>query len=1395
VIWSRGVTLVVAGKQLHKCNPLPLAFKRYTTPWLLLIVFLLPALSGCGVSWVNAAAAEGLAVSPGTVSFGEVPVGQTAGRTVSFSNQGPKPIVITQISLKEPSFTLGGSSNLPATLAAGHTLNLDIRFNPATAGPATGQLTVVTDAVTEIGLSGAGAAVLTALGCVDSSLPPAGTVACTITLNTPAPAGGVTVALSSSDVAVIVPSSTTVPAGAVKASFQAMTHLVGTAHAATLTATDGAVSKSIALQLKAGVPTLSVSPNSILFGSVAVDTPAVRYVTLSSTGTAPVTVDSAALTGPGFAIVGGVFPVTLAPAQALTLGVRFNPGGAGAASGRLTIASNSSTTAESIALAGTGTAALSALVCGESSMLGSGTDACTITLNAPAPAGGLVVSLFSSSSAVGVPGSAMVPANGVVVGFTAAVQMVGTSQVATISATAGGISKTFPLQLNAGVPILSVSAGSVAFGDVTMNRPAMRSVSLLSTGTEAVTVTAVTVTGAGFAVVGAALPVTLSPNIAVTLNVQFDPNVPGAATGQLIIRSNSVQNNSALVVLSGTGLEASSAYWLAPPVGSVNSLGSVTMSVADKGKVQLLSPIITGDGGPLVCVATSWNSAGTSLTITYSMGAAAVHVILRITPTPGGLNAEMDADQAAIASVDMGSWAPNLRAQPIPVPYYTSDVWYAPNLSAFVNGWWDWHATQATWLNGTAARYLPKTDGTFNRLHEVLAVAESPDLDAVFPAPGNTASPYISLLSGRTVIDIWNEGFSDVEQGLSDLGDYGITNCVAIIHDWQYAGYDNALPEQYPANLALGGGAGLQAAIGQGRADGCLVAVHENYLDYFPNYPDFQNSAVALNSDGSQILGWLNPTTGVQSLATKSSLMVPNAQKQSPLIHASYGTTASYLDVNSAAQPSSYDDMEASSPQAGQQLAYFQNSQALWAYEREAHDGPVLGEGGDHWYYSGLLDGVEAQLGAGDISANSEASVPLFVDFDLLQIHPLQVNHGMGYYSRWTRSGTWTMTTAQMDAYRMQEIAFGHAPFLTTNTWNNVPSAFTESNLVSPVATSYGTAKATSIQNLVEGAWTSSSAAAISGDFMQVQVAYDNGLTVVANGSATPIAWKDLTIPQYGWAAESANVLAYTAQCGTTICDYAQTATSIFANSRNQSDAQMGWGYARPSVNGVKQGVGRSFTIFFDWLVYRTLGTQTNYSSFVHFVDDSQALNASAGIVFQGDYQPNPATSLWQVGQTISVDPVTVEIPSSVPDGTYSIRVGLDDPASGKRLLLSGDNDGTERYIVGNLTISGGGAQVQFTAPPPSPSDPRLNASGSLVNFGTVQTDGMVSIVQEGGQWVLRPFPRNRNFQVLLNKAEFPIPAAIQTVGSSSSTITPADQGAWWRLPLTSQKSYSWPIK
>jgi hypothetical protein len=117
---------------------------------------------------------------------------------------------------------------------------------------------------------------------------------------------------------------------------------------------------SVTLTVNVGISTLTVNATSVGFGNVALNQPATQTLTLSSTGTAPVTVNSAVLTGIGFTLSGPTFPETLTPGQTATLNVQFDPTVLGAAAGVLTIVSTSSTNGTAaVALTGTGTSASS----------------------------------------------------------------------------------------------------------------------------------------------------------------------------------------------------------------------------------------------------------------------------------------------------------------------------------------------------------------------------------------------------------------------------------------------------------------------------------------------------------------------------------------------------------------------------------------------------------------------------------------------------------------------------------------------------------------------------------------------------------------------------------------------------------------------------------------------------------------------------------------------------------------------------------------------------------------------------------------------------------------------------------------------------------------------------
>jgi fibronectin type 3 domain-containing protein len=104
---------------------------------------------------------------------------------------------------------------------------------------------------------------------------------------------------------------------------------------------------------------LTVNATSVSFGSVPISTSSTQSVTLASTGSEPVTVNSVSVTGTGFSVSGVTFPVTLAPGQSVVVNVVFAPSASGAQSGQLTVVSNSvSNPSDAISMTGTGVVAV-----------------------------------------------------------------------------------------------------------------------------------------------------------------------------------------------------------------------------------------------------------------------------------------------------------------------------------------------------------------------------------------------------------------------------------------------------------------------------------------------------------------------------------------------------------------------------------------------------------------------------------------------------------------------------------------------------------------------------------------------------------------------------------------------------------------------------------------------------------------------------------------------------------------------------------------------------------------------------------------------------------------------------------------------------------------------------
>lgn len=855
-----------------------------------------------------------------------------------------------------------------------------------------------------------------------------------------------------------------------------------------------------------------------------------------------------------------------------------------------------------------------------------------------------------------------------------------------------------------------------------------------------------------------------------------------------------------------TGPDGTLEYqWTWPQSVQEGLFGSLTLNARMTGDAAVSVPLANAAALTWTQTATAtargWvaTNGGYQLWRRFSLGATTATV--RVTGQMMGktLALSVTCDQPLVSALDMGVWGPVVRRRQVVTPFYTGAIYYLPQENLFVNGLLDWTASGATSHNGTKASYAALTDGTRTPLRERALFTAAWHLAEVLPNPPNPPSPWREFLANKIVLDIWGGTFTNIAHTLTNLAGYGLTNCVALIHDWQRSGYDNALPMHYPANAAYGGDPGMSNLVATATRLGVRCALHENYVDYYPNYDFYTTNEIALDSAGALQKAWYNPGTGIQSFAVKPNAILPLAATQSPEIHRRYRTQANYLDVHSAVPPWFHTDQRAGETGAGQFARVWDVHRQLWAYERETHGGPVFGEGNNHWYWSGCLDGVEAQFGSG-WPGNGGFTAPLAVDFDLLKIHPLQFNHGMGYHSRWWPTESYQTNWAGptplvvLDLYRLQEVAFGHAGFLDSSVYANVPLVWLEHHLLSPVMARYATARPLEILYETGGAWFDASAMAKldqGGTNGHLRVRYDNGLVITANGTSNLFTSGAWSLPDWGWVAEDAGLTAGTSLRGGVVSDLADTGDTLFVNARAATDWNLSsYRRVQPSVASFQQTGTRAFRVTYRWDARDRLAK--DYRSFVHFCTN--------GVIrAQQDHVLSLPTSQWQVGQLVSDGPWTVTLSSGLADGDYDWLIGLFDPANGSRVRLQGLDDGSSRIRLGVLRLANGGTQVTFTAETNTPAfDPslwygrHLNNSNLVVDFGDVRTDGSAWLRRQGDVWFLKSWPRERVFTLELSAQRFERPARVQCTGGAAAEVTPVAVGSRWRLPLNGASEYRW---
>ena len=290
---------------------------------------------------------------------------------------------------------------------------------------------------------------------------------------------------------------------------------------------------------------LTPSTTALSYGGLVDGTSKALSLTLTSSGTAAVTISSLTVAGTSFSIPTETLPQTLTPGQTLTIPVTFAPTTAGALTGKLTVVSTSTTSPTStVALSGTGTTpqlAMSATALSYGNVTDGTSKSQSLTLTSIGTANVSITSLAVSGTGYSIAATTLpkvlAPGQTLVVPVTFAPTTAGalTGKLTVVSTSTTSPTLTVALSGTgtAAIPQLTLSAPTLSFGSLTDGTSKALSLTLTSSGTANVSITSLAVSGTGYSIAATTLPKVIAHGHTLVVPVTFAPTTAGALTGKL----------------------------------------------------------------------------------------------------------------------------------------------------------------------------------------------------------------------------------------------------------------------------------------------------------------------------------------------------------------------------------------------------------------------------------------------------------------------------------------------------------------------------------------------------------------------------------------------------------------------------------------------------------------------------------------------------------------------------------------------------------------------------------------------------------------------------------------------------------------------------------------------
>jgi len=350
---------------------------------------------------------------------------------------------------------------------------------------------------------------------------------------------------------------------------------------------------------------LGISPNNLSFGNVPIGSSSTQSVTITNSSPSAFTITQAAVLGKGFALSGLQLPLSLTAGQSATFKISFTPGAVGNASGSVLVTRSQVSSTQLLSEGGSATTSTT-FASATIAMTGQGaSDAPSITtqpLSQTVTPGQAATFAVAASSDVSLSYQWMkngTPINGAtsstyVTPVTTTAQS-GSQFTVVVSTSAGSVTSNVAVLTVNTAGKLTASTTNLSYGKVVIGSSNILPVTLTNSGSSSVSISNVTLSGAGLSIEGASSGLILAAGNSEVLNVSYAPSASGNLSGSVTITSNA-SNPSLTIAMSGAAVppvQHSVTLNLTPNSSNVEGYNVYRSSISNGPYMKLNSPPVT----------------------------------------------------------------------------------------------------------------------------------------------------------------------------------------------------------------------------------------------------------------------------------------------------------------------------------------------------------------------------------------------------------------------------------------------------------------------------------------------------------------------------------------------------------------------------------------------------------------------------------------------------------------------------------------------------------------------------------------------------------------------------------------------------------------------------------